>query len=256
MNLMRKFLISVAIIGLVAGFPPAFAQDREHQDQPGPSHNERHGGEQRAGERRGGQPHQGGPQQAPAAQAGPERAGPPRGEMRGRDEGRFSRPQANTAIQPNQPSPNAPDNDRRGGERRFGPNNAMRGPAMELNQPQHAPTNAMRGPDRRFGPNNAMRGAPNRDFSGVRNFHQNFRAERRFHAMRYIRPRGFYERRWTWGETLPPLFWARQYWIIDFADYDLPPPPIGAIWVRVGDDALLIDQDSGFIIEVDYGVFY
>ena len=33
-------------------------------------------------------------------------------------------------------------------------------------------------------------------------------------------------------------------------------PPYGAIWVRVGDDALLIDQYTGEIIEVDYGVFY
>ena len=56
--------------------------------------------------------------------------------------------------------------------------------------------------------------------------------------------------------TLPVAFWARDYWLTDFNEYDLPPPPFGAVWVRVGDDALLIDQDSGEIIEVDYGVFY
>lgn len=56
--------------------------------------------------------------------------------------------------------------------------------------------------------------------------------------------------------TLPGLFWARQYWLTDYTIYDLPPPPFGAIWVRVGSDALLIDQTSGMIIEVDYGVFY
>ena len=56
--------------------------------------------------------------------------------------------------------------------------------------------------------------------------------------------------------TLPSMFWARQYWLMDYAAYDLPPPPYGAVWVRVGSDALLIDQYSGSIIEVDYGVFY
>lgn len=39
-------------------------------------------------------------------------------------------------------------------------------------------------------------------------------------------------------------------------DYALPPPPPGAVWVRENDDALLIDQDSGEIITVEYGVFY
>jgi len=188
-----------------------------------------------------------------------------RGEMRDRDAGRSNFRAPSTAVQPNQPPPNAPTNTMRGPDRRFGSDNAMRGPeerrdndrrgaapnmAMQPNQPP--PDNAMRGTDRRFGPNNGA----NRDFSGVRNFHQNFRAERRFRARAYIRPRGFYEHRWTWGETLPPLFWAQQYWIVDFEDYDLPPPPYGAIWVRVGDDALLVDRYNGVIIEVAYGVFY
>ncbi len=56
---------------------------------------------------------------------------------------------------------------------------------------------------------------------------------------------GYYARRWSWGQTLPPLFWARQYWLMDYTIYALPPPPFGAIWVRVGDDALLIDQTDG-----------
>jgi len=104
-------------------------------------------------------------------------------------------------------------------------------------------------------PANAMRG-PNRDFSSARNYHQNFNASRRFHGPAYRPPQGYYARRWTWGMTLPGLFWAQQYWLMNYSDYDLPPPPFGATWVRVGADALLIDQTSGMIIEVDYGVFY
>lgn len=33
-------------------------------------------------------------------------------------------------------------------------------------------------------------------------------------------------------------------------------PPYGAIWVRVGNDALLVDRDSGEVITVQYDVFY
>ena len=81
-----------------------------------------------------------------------------------------------------------------------------------------------------------------RDFSSARNYHQNFNASRRFHGPAYRPPQGYYARRWTWGMTLPGLFWAQQYWLTDYSAYDLPPPPFGAIWVRVGGDALLIDQ--------------
>ena len=95
-----------------------------------------------------------------------------------------------------------------------------------------------------------------RDFSDYRNYHQNFRASQRFRAPAYRRPPGYFARRWSWGQTLPLAFWTRDYWLTDFYVYDLPPPPYGAIWVRVGDDALLIDQYTGEIIEVDYGIFY
>jgi len=205
---MRKFLVSAAIIGLIAT-SPALAQDREHHDQAAPPHAEQHGPQG------GGAPHaqpHAAPAPRPAAQAQPQRGGPPRGqETRGQ-----ARPAPNNA-----------------------PNNAMRGNARPGN---NAPANAMRG--------------PNRDFSQARNYHQNFNASRRFHGPAYRPPQGYYARHWTWGMTLPSLFWDRQYWLTDYAAYDLPPPPFGAIWVRVGSDALLIDQYSGSIIEVDYGVFY
>ena len=35
----------------------------------------------------------------------------------------------------------------------------------------------------------------------------------------------------------------------------MPPPP-DAVWVRYGDDALLIDRYTGEVIQVEYGVFY
>ena len=99
-------------------------------------------------------------------------------------------------------------------------------------------------------------GGPRHDFSGFRDYHRNFHASRHFHASFYRRPAGWYSHRWTFGEFLPAAFWARDYWLIDFEAYDLPPPPYGAVWVRVGDDALLIDEASGEIITVEYAVFY
>jgi Ni/Co efflux regulator RcnB len=93
-------------------------------------------------------------------------------------------------------------------------------------------------------------------FNGFRDFHRDYRAEHRFHVGGYRRPYGWYSHHWAFGEFLPRPFWARDYWLVDYADYDLPPPPYGAVWVRVDEDALLIDRDSGEIITVVYNVFY
>jgi Ni/Co efflux regulator RcnB len=94
------------------------------------------------------------------------------------------------------------------------------------------------------------------DFHGFTDYHQNFMAPRHFHAGAYRRPYGWYSHHWVYDEYLPVAFWSRDYWLIDFMDFGLPPPPYGAVWVRVGDDALLIDQDTGQIITVEYSVFY
>jgi Ni/Co efflux regulator RcnB len=99
-------------------------------------------------------------------------------------------------------------------------------------------------------------GGPRHDFSGFRDYNRGFNASRRFHAPNYRRPAGWYDHRWTFGEVLPSLFWSQEYWLNDYGSYDLPPPPDGAVWVRNNNDALLIDQDSGDIITVEYGVFY
>jgi Ni/Co efflux regulator RcnB len=96
----------------------------------------------------------------------------------------------------------------------------------------------------------------NSRFSGFRDFHRDWRATQRFRAGGYHRPYGWYAHHWTFGEFLPQPFWARDYWLMDYMDYGLPPPPYGAIWVRVDQDALLIDRDSGEIITVVYNVFY
>ena len=217
---MRKLLVLAALAALVGVQSPALSQDRgrhEGQDNRG-----RVGGN----ENRGGGPRSGITQSAPnpAAQSGRNAIG--QREMREHRDA---------------PSPNAGrgDFDRRDDNRR------------DFNRPDN------RRPDFDNGPRGGRPDiGPRRDFRNYRNYHQNFRAERRFRIAPYRRPPGFYSHRWSWGEFLPAPFWVRDYWLIDYFAYGLPPPPFGAIWVRVGDDALLIDRYTGEIIEVDYEVFY
>ena len=81
-------------------------------------------------------------------------------------------------------------------------------------------------------------------------------AEHRYYWHHYVAPQGWYYRRWSYGEVLPPVFWGRQYWLTGYWNFGLIDPPYGYVWVRYGDDALLIDVASGQILSVEYGVFY
>jgi Ni/Co efflux regulator RcnB len=85
---------------------------------------------------------------------------------------------------------------------------------------------------------------------------RNVTAVRRFHAGVYRAPPGYRYRRWGFGEVLPGVYFGRQFWITDWLAFGLFAPPDGLVWVRYGPDAFLIDQYTGEIIQVDYGVFY
>ncbi|THD70146.1 RcnB family protein [Phenylobacterium sp.] len=78
----------------------------------------------------------------------------------------------------------------------------------------------------------------------------------RFHAGFYRPPYGYYVRAWGFGDFLPRGWFGQPYWIGDFMNYDLPYPPPGFEWVRVGPDALMIDRFTGRIVQVVRGIFW
>jgi Ni/Co efflux regulator RcnB len=90
----------------------------------------------------------------------------------------------------------------------------------------------------------------------IHTYQRNVSASRRFQAGSYRAPQGYSYRRWSWGQRLPAVYFGRDYWIGDYSSYGLFAPPYGLVWVRVGPDALLIDEYSGEIVQVDYGMFY
>lgn len=84
---------------------------------------------------------------------------------------------------------------------------------------------------------------------------RDFQAARPFRAPAYAPPAGYQARRWGHGDRLPRFYFIRNYWIGDYSEYDLLAPPPGLEWIRVGDDALLIDLETGEVIQAEYGVF-
>jgi Ni/Co efflux regulator RcnB len=86
-------------------------------------------------------------------------------------------------------------------------------------------------------------------------YQHNFQAEQTFHIGPYHPPRGWNGQRWVYGQILPRGFWAAPYILADYWLFSLEVPPVGCEWVRSGDDALLVDTNTGEILQVEYGVF-
>lgn len=95
-----------------------------------------------------------------------------------------------------------------------------------------------------------------RAHANLKYFHQAFRAPRRYHANAWVAPRGFSYRRFGIGERIPALLLVSTYFLTDYALYGLESPDDGYVWVRDGSDAVLVDQETGEVVEVEYDVFY
>jgi Ni/Co efflux regulator RcnB len=85
---------------------------------------------------------------------------------------------------------------------------------------------------------------------------KNITAHHRYHNGTYDAPQGYSYHRYSYGDRLPGGYFGRDFWILDFADYGLGAPPDGYVWVRYGPDAVLIDEDTGEIVEIVYNQFY
>ena len=86
-------------------------------------------------------------------------------------------------------------------------------------------------------------------------YQHNFQAARSFHIGPYHRPSGWAPHHWGYGQILPRGYWGPNYLISDYWLFALEVPPAGYEWVRDDTDALLIDTNSGEILQVEYGVF-
>jgi Ni/Co efflux regulator RcnB len=86
-------------------------------------------------------------------------------------------------------------------------------------------------------------------------YNHNFNATRGFRIGPYQPPQGYRYHRWVYGNILPRIYWSRNYWLLDYWLFGLDVPPFGFEWVRYGPDALLIDVNSGEVIQVIYGRF-
>jgi len=84
---------------------------------------------------------------------------------------------------------------------------------------------------------------------------QTYRSSQRYRSA-WRAPPGYFVHSWTFGEFLPRGWYGSDWWLSDPWTYDLPAAPPGLEWVRVGYDALLVDEWDGRVVQVVRDVFW
>jgi Ni/Co efflux regulator RcnB len=100
----------------------------------------------------------------------------------------------------------------------------------------------------------ALGGRPRRDPRGPAYLYHG-RPYAPFRMARYHWPQGESYHRFHRHERFPRIFLISEYFIDNYTDYDLGAPPGNAQWVRYGDDLVLVDLDTGDILNVVTGAF-
>ena len=81
-------------------------------------------------------------------------------------------------------------------------------------------------------------------------------ATHRYDAGAFRAPAGYTYTRYSVGERVPSVLITSDGLVLsDYANYQLDEPPHGLKWIRVGNDALLINPRNGEVIQTDYNLF-
>lgn len=90
----------------------------------------------------------------------------------------------------------------------------------------------------------------------ARVYRRAFNAPRRYSIGAYYAPPGWTYRRYNVGGRFPLDWLIASIFINNWTAYGLASPPWGYEWVRSGPDALLVDVQTGEVLQVEYSVFY
>jgi Ni/Co efflux regulator RcnB len=244
---MKTFLVSTFVACLAAAAPTALWAADDHHEQ----------GDQQRGQHSA----------QPAQQA------PTGGVLRGQGGGRNAQPTAERASGPTGGTYRGQGNGRSAHSAQFAPSPEMgggrtrnrvttqqpgmfQGPTGQSAMPSHnrrATTDARFGAPTQTTQRSATRNRANVD---VASYRRNFTAERRYSYGNYNAPQGYAYHRYNYGDRLPDEYFARDFWIVNYLNFGLISPPDGYVWVRYGSDAVLIDEDTGDIVQVVYNQFY
>ena len=72
----------------------------------------------------------------------------------------------------------------------------------------------------------------------------------------FVAPNGYTYSRYELGAHVPAVLRDDDTLVLTgYSTYALQAPPAGLTWIRVGDDAMLVDRKTGEVVETDYNLF-
>ena len=90
---------------------------------------------------------------------------------------------------------------------------------------------------------------------GYAQYRRTVTSKKHYDAAAFVAPSGYTYTRLAVGDHVPAPLLAGNVTLNDYQAYALDEPPHGLTWIRNGQDALLIDQNTGEVVQADYGLF-
>ncbi|HTW35019.1 MAG TPA: RcnB family protein [Rhizomicrobium sp.] len=91
---------------------------------------------------------------------------------------------------------------------------------------------------------------------GYATFRKTVTATHHYDDGTFAAPAGYTYTRYNVGDHVPGVLLSSDgLMLTDYANYQLVAPPRGLEWIRVGNDALLVNRANGEVIQTDYGLF-
>jgi Ni/Co efflux regulator RcnB len=91
---------------------------------------------------------------------------------------------------------------------------------------------------------------------GYRQYRRTIATTKHYNAGAFVAPNGYTYTRYELGARMPAVLLSDDSLVLTgYSTYALTAPPSGLTWIRVGNDALLVDRKTGEVVETDYGLF-
>ena len=90
---------------------------------------------------------------------------------------------------------------------------------------------------------------------GYAQYRKTVTSKKHYDAAAFTPPSGYTYTRFAVGDHVPGALINGHVALNDYQNYALETPPSGLAWIRNGQDALLIDGNTGEVIQADYGLF-
>jgi Ni/Co efflux regulator RcnB len=91
---------------------------------------------------------------------------------------------------------------------------------------------------------------------GYATFRKTVTATHHYNEGTFAAPAGYTYTRYNIGDRVPGVIMSSDGLVLtDYANYQLVAPPHGLEWIRVGNDALLVNRANGEVIQTNYSLF-